>query len=77
MIIAAYGLTAREGQVTQDLLRGAPTKEIATHLKISVHTVNDDIKAVFDKAGSRSRGDLLGRVFAAHYSPTRHSDSPG
>jgi DNA-binding CsgD family transcriptional regulator len=77
LIIAAYGLTAREGQVTQDLLRGAPTKEIATHLSISAHTVNDHIKAVFDKTGSRSRGDLLGRVFAAHYSPTRHPDPTG
>ena len=72
LIIAAYGLTVREGQVTQDLLRGAPTKDIATHLGISAHTVNDHIKSVFDKTGSRSRGDLLGRVFAAHYAPTRH-----
>lgn len=77
LIIAAYDLTAREAQVTQDLLRGAPTKDIAAHLSISTHTVNDHIKAIFDKTGSRSRGDLLGRVFAAHYEPNRQPNSMG
>jgi DNA-binding CsgD family transcriptional regulator len=71
LIIAAYGLTARESQVTQHLLLGEPTKEIATRLYISAHTVNDHIKTIFDKTGSRSRGDLLGRIYAAHYSPAR------
>jgi len=69
LIIAAYGLTARESQVTQRLLLGAPTKEIAAGLGISGHTVNDHIKTIFDKTGSRSRGDLLGRIYATHYSP--------
>lgn len=73
LIIAAYGLTARESQVAQGLLLGEPTKEIATALRISAHTVNDHIKAIFDKTGSRSRGDFLGRIFAAHYSPSRHA----
>jgi hypothetical protein len=39
--------------------------------------VNDHIKAIFDETGSRSRGDLLGRIFAAHYSPTRHTNQTG
>jgi len=70
LIIAAYGLTVRESQVAQHLLLGASTKEIAAVLSISAHTVNDHVKAIFDKTGSRSRGDLLGRIFAAHYLPS-------
>lgn len=63
LIIAAYGLTARESQVTQGLLVGRARKEIAADLRISLHTVNDHVKAVFDKTGVSSAGQLRAQVF--------------
>jgi DNA-binding CsgD family transcriptional regulator/GAF domain-containing protein len=64
LIIAAYGLTVRESEVTQGLLVGLARKEIAADLRISLHTVNDHVKAVFDKTGVSSAGQLRAQVFA-------------
>jgi len=63
LIIAAYGLTPRESQVTQRLLTGLPRKFIATELHLSLHTVGDHVKSIFDKTGSSSTGELRTRVF--------------
>jgi DNA-binding CsgD family transcriptional regulator len=63
LIVAAYGLTARESQVTQRLLTGLARKTIASELRISQHTVNDHVKAVFDKTGVSSAGELRAQVF--------------
>jgi DNA-binding NarL/FixJ family response regulator len=65
----AYGLTARERQVSQLCLRGLATKEIAETLRVSQYTVQDHLKAIFDKTGARSRGELVGRIFLEHYVP--------
>ena len=58
LIIAAYGLTNRERDVTEGLLVGLSRKAIAAQLHISLHTVNDHVKAVFDKTGVSSAGQL-------------------
>ena len=63
LIVAAYGLTARESQVTQRLLTGLARKTISSELRISLHTVNDHVKAVFDKTGVSSAGELRAQVF--------------
>jgi DNA-binding CsgD family transcriptional regulator len=63
IIIAAYGLTNRERDVTQRLLAGLARKTIATELQISAYTVDDHIKAVFDKTGVSSAGQLRAQVF--------------
>jgi DNA-binding CsgD family transcriptional regulator len=67
--MAAYGLTEREREVTSQVLQGASTAEIAEALVVSTHTVQQHLKAIFDKTGVRSRRDLVGKVFFAHYEP--------
>ena len=69
IIELAYGLTARERQISQACLRGLATKEIADTLRVSQYTVQDHLKAIFDKTGARSRGELVGRIFLEHYLP--------
>jgi DNA-binding CsgD family transcriptional regulator len=69
IIELAYGLTARERQISQLCLRGLATKEIAEALRVSQYTVQDHLKAIFDKTGVRSRGELVGRIFLEHYVP--------
>jgi orotate phosphoribosyltransferase-like protein len=49
------------------VLRGDSTAQIADDLCVSAHTVQQDLKRVFEKTGVRSRRDLVGKVFFAHY----------
>ena len=69
LLIAAYGLTERERDVTRLVLEGSSTRQIADHLVISVGTVQQHLKSIFDKTGVRSRRDLVGKVFYTHYEP--------
>jgi DNA-binding CsgD family transcriptional regulator len=43
--------------------------DIANRLHLSAYTVQDHLKAIFDKTGTRSRGDPLARLFFSHYAP--------
>ena len=69
LLMSAYGLTEREQEVTRLVLQGNSTAEIAECLVVSAHTVQQHLKKVFDKTGVRSRRDLVGKVFFAHYEP--------
>jgi DNA-binding CsgD family transcriptional regulator len=69
MIVDAYGLTKREGEITKLVLRGLSTAEVSAELHITSNTVRDHFKAIFDKVGVRSRRELVGQVFAQHYQP--------
>jgi DNA-binding CsgD family transcriptional regulator len=69
LLMSVYGLTEREQEVTQLVLQGNSTAEIAERLVVSAHTVQQHLKRIFDKTGVRSRRDLVGKVFFAHYEP--------
>ncbi|WP_433167293.1 helix-turn-helix transcriptional regulator [Kribbella sp. CA-247076] len=59
MLLAAYGLTAREREVCLEVISGHTTAEIADRLSISPHTIQDHLKSAFTKVGVRSRGELV------------------
>ena len=69
LVLQAYGLTEREVQVAQLVLQGLATSEIADRLAISALTVQQHLKAVFDKTGTRSRREFVAQLFAQHYLP--------
>jgi DNA-binding CsgD family transcriptional regulator len=73
LLVDAYDLTERERDVTALVARGAGTNEIADELFLSVHTVRDHVKAIFQKVGVTSRGELVARLFADHVVPTREA----
>lgn len=73
IIIEAYALTPRERDVVGAIARGLSTAEIAAALFLSQHTVKDHVKAVFEKVGVSSRGELVAKLFAEHYSEPLHA----
>jgi DNA-binding CsgD family transcriptional regulator len=75
LLLQAYQLTKREGEITQCILRGWSTTEIAAGLHISSNTVQDHLKAIFEKVDVHSRRELAGRIFAQQYQPHFLSDS--
>jgi DNA-binding CsgD family transcriptional regulator len=76
IVAQAYELSPREQQITELIARGLATADIAERLFLSVHTVRDYVKAIFDKVGVSSRGELVAKLFAEHYAPV-HLDPDG
>jgi DNA-binding CsgD family transcriptional regulator len=69
LVAMAYGLSPRERDIARLVLQGLSTSEIATELFLSPHTVQDYLKAIFDKVGVRSRREMVTRVFTEYYAP--------
>jgi len=58
----AYGLTQRETELLRQLACGSDTRALARGMGVSEHTVQDHLKSVFARTGTRSRRDLLARA---------------
>lgn len=52
---ADFGLAARELEVLSNLVKGAPIFNIASHLGISIHTVNQHLRSIYKKLNVHSR----------------------
>jgi len=59
MLLRLHGLSVRELQVAELLMRSTTTDEIATKLRISPHTLRDHTKSIFEKTGTSSRPQLM------------------
>ena len=64
LILAAHGLTAAQDRVVALVLQGRSTRYIVNELHISSNTVQEHLKAVFDKFGIGSRRELVAALSA-------------
>jgi DNA-binding CsgD family transcriptional regulator len=69
LILSGFGLSAREQQVVELVIRGVDTNEIAGTLHMSAYTVQDHLKSIFTKVDVRSRRELIVRTFLGQYAP--------
>jgi DNA-binding NarL/FixJ family response regulator len=60
-----FGLSVREEEILNELVRGAAYKEIADRLRLSVHTVNNHIRRIYEKMRVHSRGEAAAK-FTRH-----------
>jgi len=58
----ASALSTRESELLTHLVSGADTRQIASRMFLSEHTVQDHLKSVFAKTQTRSRKALLARA---------------
>jgi len=56
-------LPARTWLVHEMLLQGYSRPEIASHLRLSLHTVNGHVKRIYTHLGVHSQSELMGRFY--------------
>lgn len=59
LVLAAHGLTPAQQRVAALVLQGRSTAEIVTTLHISTNTLQEHLRAVFDRFGVGSRRELV------------------
>jgi len=64
-VSARFHLTTREQEVLRHLLVGRTTKEIATGMEISPHTVKAFLRMIMVKMGVSTRSAIVGKALSA------------
>jgi DNA-binding CsgD family transcriptional regulator len=62
LVLAVYGLTPAQSRVATLVLRGRSTQQIMNELAISANTVQEHLRASFDKLGVGNRRELVAIV---------------
>jgi DNA-binding NarL/FixJ family response regulator len=57
-----YGLSAREKDILQLMVRGMIKKEIADELGLSYHTINNYLRRIYDKLHVHTRGGAVAKT---------------
>lgn len=70
LLLSAYALTERERGIAQHVLRGLSNKAIASAVSVTPLTVQQHLKAIFEKVGVHSRGELIGRLMVDYHRQT-------
>jgi DNA-binding CsgD family transcriptional regulator len=70
LIAEAYGMTEREREILRRVMQGLSTNQIAAALYLSPYTVQDHLKAIFEKVGVRSRRELVAQLQFQQCAPT-------
>jgi len=60
---ATYGLSPREEEVVEFVVRGASTRQISQALYVTEDTIQKHLQNVFGKVGVRSRQALVKRLY--------------
>ena len=76
VLMMAYGLSPQEQVITMLVCRGLSTREISGRLYITVNTVQDHLKSIFDKTGVRSRRELVAAILQEQYLPRARTGQP-
>lgn len=63
VFLRCFALSPRESELTRLLATGGDTRDLARRLSVSEHTIQDHLKSIFAKTGSRNRTALLSRAF--------------
>jgi DNA-binding CsgD family transcriptional regulator len=59
LLLDLHGLTPAQQRVTELVLRGFSTRQIVERLCLSPHTVQEHVRASYDKVGVSSRRELV------------------
>ena len=70
LTLAAYGLSPREEEVVELVVRGFTNRRISQTLFISEHTVQRHLSNIFEKVGVRTRKNLLKRLYLENLLPS-------
>lgn len=67
-IVKELGVSSRQAQIIELIVRGASLREVSTILDISISTIRTQQERIFDKTGTDTRGELLLRILALSHS---------
>jgi DNA-binding CsgD family transcriptional regulator len=71
----AVGLTSREYELLGWLATGSDTRAMARQMSLSEHTIQDHLKSIFTKTGSRDRVSVMSRALGTKSDPPERQRS--